>query len=140
MAGPTWETAGRQPVVGEVIASSPSPKPNSIAWLLLRARATSGNGLFTHVQFIQRLNTVGGSVPATVCRQEQAGQQLRAAYTADYLFYGAKTLTVGKDSLERVQTKIAYLEQAVSELSDVVFRQHRKFKRWKHSSRPSKNG
>jgi SlyX protein len=34
-------------------------------------------------------------------------------------------LTEFDDSLERVQTKIAYLEQAVAELSDVVFRQHR---------------
>ena len=50
-------------VVAEAIGNSPSPKPNSVPWLLLRARATSGNGLFTHVQFIQRLNTVGGSVP-----------------------------------------------------------------------------
>ena len=30
-----------------------------------------------------------------------------------------------QDSLERVQTKIAYLEQAMNELSDVVFRQHK---------------
>lgn len=29
------------------------------------------------------------------------------------------------DSLEQVQSKIAYLEQAVAELSDVVFRQHK---------------
>jgi len=29
------------------------------------------------------------------------------------------------DALERVQTKIAYLEQAMNELSDVVFRQHK---------------
>jgi len=35
-------------------------------------------------------------------------------------------LTIAQqDSLERVQTKIAYLEQAMSELSDVVFRQHK---------------
>jgi SlyX protein len=34
-------------------------------------------------------------------------------------------LTEFADSLERVQTKIAYLEQAITELSDVVFRQHR---------------
>jgi len=34
-------------------------------------------------------------------------------------------LTEFDDSLERVQTKIAYLEQAMAELSDVVFRQHR---------------
>jgi SlyX protein len=29
------------------------------------------------------------------------------------------------ESLEQVQSKIAYLEHAVAELSDVVFRQHR---------------
>lgn len=34
-------------------------------------------------------------------------------------------MTEFADSLERVQTKIAYLEQAITELSDVVFRQHR---------------
>lgn len=28
-------------------------------------------------------------------------------------------------TLEQIQTKIAYLERAVAELSDVVFRQHR---------------
>ena len=89
-AGPTWEASDGSRVVGEAVGSSPSPKPNSVPWLLLRARATAGNGLFAHVQFIQRLNTVGGSVPAAGCRREQAGQQLRAAYTADYLFYGTR--------------------------------------------------
>jgi hypothetical protein len=87
--GPTWEANDGSRVVGEMIANSPSSKPNSIPWLLLRARATAGAGLFAHVQFIQRLNTVGGGVPAAGCRGEQAGQQLRASYTADYLFYGA---------------------------------------------------
>jgi uncharacterized coiled-coil protein SlyX len=29
------------------------------------------------------------------------------------------------DPMERVQSKIAYLEQAVAEISDAVFRQHR---------------
>ncbi|HTD75422.1 MAG TPA: DUF3455 domain-containing protein [Steroidobacteraceae bacterium] len=88
--GPTWEANDGSRVVGEVVASSPGTQPNSIAWLLLRAKSTSGNGLFSHVQFIQRLNTVGGSVPAGGCTRQQAGQQLRAAYTADYLFYGMK--------------------------------------------------
>jgi hypothetical protein len=73
-----------------MVARSDSPKPNSIPWLLLRAKATSGNGVFTGVQFIQRLNTEGGNSPMVGCRQDQAGQQLRASYTADYLFYGAK--------------------------------------------------
>lgn len=88
--GPTWEGNDGSRVVGETIASSPSSQPNSIPWLLLRAKATAGNGLFTHVQFIQRLNTAGGGVPAARCRNEQLGQQLRAAYTADYFFYGAQ--------------------------------------------------
>jgi uncharacterized protein DUF3455 len=89
-AGPTWEANDGSKVVGEMVGSSPSPKPNSIAWLLLRAKATAGNGLFAHVQFIQRINTIGGGVPATGCRKEQAGEQLRASYTADYVFYGAR--------------------------------------------------
>jgi Protein of unknown function (DUF3455) len=88
--GPTWEANDGSIVVGEAIGRSDSPKPNSIPWLLLRAKATAGNGLFTGVQYVQRLNTAGGAVPATACRQDQVGQQLRASYTADYLFYGEK--------------------------------------------------
>ena len=89
-AGPTWESSDGSAVVGEVVASSPSPHPGSIAWLLLRAKGTAGKGVFSQVHFIQRLNTVGGSAPGASCRKEQAGQQLRANYSADYLFYGAK--------------------------------------------------
>ena len=89
-AGPTWESNDGSAVVGEVVASSPSPQSGSIAWLLLRAKGTAGNGVFSHVRFIQRLNTVGGSAPGPACRKEQSGQQLRASYSADYFFYGAK--------------------------------------------------
>lgn len=34
-------------------------------------------------------------------------------------------MSESEDSLERIQTKIAFLEQAMAELSDVVFRQHK---------------
>jgi hypothetical protein len=89
-AGPTWEANDGSKVWGELIAGSDSPKPNSIPWLLLRAKATSGNGMFTGVKYIQRLNTVGGKAPAIACLKEQGGQELQASYTADYLFYGVK--------------------------------------------------
>jgi Protein of unknown function (DUF3455) len=89
-AGPTWEATDGSKVVGEVLGRSDSPKPDSIPWLLLRAKATSGNGLFTGVQYVQRFNTAGGNAPTPGCRQDQAGQQLRAAYTADYAFFGVK--------------------------------------------------
>ena len=88
--GPTWEANDGSKVTGEVIARSESAKPNSIPLLLLRAKATSGKGIFSGVKYIQRLNTVGGNAPAVACRNEQAGQELRASYTADYLFYGVK--------------------------------------------------
>jgi Protein of unknown function (DUF3455) len=89
-AGPTWEANDGSKVIGEVVGRSESPKPDSIPWLLLRAKATFGHGLFTGVQYVQRLNTVGGNAPAVACRPDQAGQQLRASYTADYVFYGVK--------------------------------------------------
>lgn len=89
-AGPTWESNDGSAVVGEVIGNSPSPQPGAIPWLLLRAKGTAGKGVFTQVRFIQRLNTVGGSAPGASCRKEQVGQQLRANYSADYYFYGAK--------------------------------------------------
>jgi Protein of unknown function (DUF3455) len=89
-AGPTWEAKDGSKVIGEVIARADSAKPNSIPQLLLRAKATSGKGLFAGVQYVQRLNTEGGNAPMTACRQDQAGQQLRVSYTADYLFYTGK--------------------------------------------------
>jgi SlyX protein len=35
---------------------------------------------------------------------------------------------MSEDALEQVQSKIAYLERAANELSDVVFRQHNEIK------------
>jgi len=89
-AGPTWEADDGSKVIGEVVARSDSPKPDSIPWLLLRAKTTSGSGLFSGVLSIQRLDTVGGSAPAKGCLQPQSGQELRVSYTANYLFYGMK--------------------------------------------------
>jgi Protein of unknown function (DUF3455) len=89
-AGPTWEANDGSKVVGEVVASVNSPQPGAIAWLLLGAKANYGKGKFEHVNSIQRLHTVGGAAPAGGCSQAQAGQELRASYTADYLFYAAR--------------------------------------------------
>jgi|SRR5271167_111937 len=90
-AGPTWEANDGSKVTGEVIARANSPAPDAIPWLLLRAKTTSGTGIFGAVISIQRLHTVGGAAPAGGCTQAQAGQELRVAYSADYLFYAAKS-------------------------------------------------
>jgi hypothetical protein len=86
-AGPTWEATDGSKVTGEVAAHADSPDPNSIAWLLLRAKSTSGSGVFGHVRFIQRLHTAGGNAPPDGCNQGSAGAEVRVPYKAEYWFY-----------------------------------------------------
>jgi hypothetical protein len=87
--GPTWEANDGSKVVGELVAHDPGPVPSAIPWLLLRAKSTSGKGMFAKVQFIQRLDTVGGQPPQTGCDSAHSGQRTRVAYSADYYFYSA---------------------------------------------------
>ena len=86
-AGPSWQTASGSKVVGTV-ANRCTPDPASIAWLALSAVA-EGDGLFATVNFIQRLNTVGGNAPSTP--GTVIGQEAQIPYSADYLFYRAPT-------------------------------------------------
>jgi hypothetical protein len=88
--GPTWEANDGSKVVGELVARDPGPNASAIPWLLLRAKSTTGKGIFAKVQFIQRLNTVGGLAPQGGCDAAHAGQRVRVAYSADYYFYAAR--------------------------------------------------
>lgn len=85
--GPTWEGYDGSKVVGEVVARSEPPSPNAIPWLLLRAKANLGKGIFAKVQWIQRLHTIGGLAPQSACDAAHAAQRVRVAYSADYYFY-----------------------------------------------------
>lgn len=89
-AGPTWESNDGSNVVGEVRARDNGPDPNAIPWLLLSAKSTSGNGVFSQTQSIQRVQTAGGKAPAEGCNQAQAGKEMRVPYKAKYYFYGAR--------------------------------------------------
>jgi hypothetical protein len=85
--GPTWEANDGSKVVAEAVARDPGPVASAVPWLLLRAKSTSGKGIFAKVQYIQRLNTVGGLAPANGCDSSHATQRARVAYAADYYFY-----------------------------------------------------
>lgn len=87
-AGPTWEWSDKSQVTGKMMTSAPSPDADSVAWLLLVATGHLGEGVLANVTNIQRLNTKGGKAPATGCDAAHAGQESRAAYEADYFFYG----------------------------------------------------
>lgn len=91
--GPTWEAIDGSKVVGEVKAREPSPDANAVPWLLLVARKHEGNGVFTRVTSIQRLETVGGKAPAQGCDQSSQGNEVRVPYTAVYYFYTPKSLS-----------------------------------------------
>ncbi|HMK56425.1 MAG TPA: DUF3455 domain-containing protein [Dissulfurispiraceae bacterium] len=86
-AGPTWKADDGSTVVGSVGQVYDSPNTNSIPWLLLRAKSTSGPGIFSHVISVQRLNTMGGKAPSDVCEKEQVGKEIRVPYKAMYYFY-----------------------------------------------------
>jgi hypothetical protein len=82
-AGPSWKSNSGSTVVGTV-AERCTPDVASIAFLALNAVADGAPGLFQRVNFIQRLNTVGGNAPTT---PGSLGQVAKIPYTADYLFY-----------------------------------------------------
>jgi hypothetical protein len=82
-AGPTWKLNDGSQVRGKMIASQPSPDPDSIPWLLVGAVPQSGSGKFAHVAFIRRTDTHSGAAPKTPC---SSGEQ-RVEYSALYSFY-----------------------------------------------------
>ena len=85
-AGPTWESKSGSRVVASVVDRC-TPNPNAIAWLELGAVSASGPGIFEDVAAIQRVNTVGGTAPATA--GTVVGEEARVPYTAEYFFYRA---------------------------------------------------
>jgi Protein of unknown function (DUF3455) len=89
-AGPSWEANDGSRVTGKAVANAPSPDANSIPWLLVNIIAHEGSGVLARATTIQRLNTKGGKAPASGCDTSHVGQEVRAPYTADYLFFASK--------------------------------------------------
>jgi Protein of unknown function (DUF3455) len=89
--GPTWQARDGSTVVGALppAASSPSPAPNAIPWLLLAAKSTAAGpdgDRFVKTTYIQRVATSGGVAPAAD-KCTTAGQVAKVSYTADYYFW-----------------------------------------------------
>jgi hypothetical protein len=89
-AGPSWQANDGSRVVGKAAANVPSPDANSIPWLLVKVVSHEGEGVLTPVTFIQRVNTKGGKAPVSGCDAGHAGQEVRVAYSTDYLFFAPK--------------------------------------------------
>ena len=87
--GPTWESKDGSKVTGKQIAVAPNSAGN-LPLQLVKANPATGDGAMTGVSYIQRLNTVGGAAPSKVCDTASAGQEMKVAYQADYVFYTAR--------------------------------------------------
>lgn len=87
--GPSWEASDGSKITGKVVATAPSPDPDSIPWVLLKVVSQDGSGILSHAASIQRIHTKGGKAPISGCDSVHAGQEARVPYTADYLFYAA---------------------------------------------------
>jgi hypothetical protein len=88
--GPTWEALDGSSVVGDAANAKHfiPPDPDGVDWLLLPAKSTTGNGLFSRVTYIQRLDTDGGKPLAEGCDQANNQTEVLVEYSARYLFYG----------------------------------------------------
>ena len=89
-AGPSWEASDGSRVTGKAVANTPSPDADSIPWLLVTVASRSGDGVLAQVTSIQRINTKGGKAPASGCDAAHDGQEYRASYSADYVFFVPK--------------------------------------------------
>ena len=69
-------------------------EPGAIAWFLLEVVGAEfgprGGGRLAATRYVQRVNTSGGSAPATGCADEaDLGKKKLVPYEADYYFYRA---------------------------------------------------
>ncbi len=97
----TWQSSfDRSKVWAQPLQTIPAasdqscPNAGAIACLLLQSieseAGLAGGKLLTQTTFIQRLNTQGGSAPATGCSVlSDVGKQMLVSYTADYYFFHA---------------------------------------------------
>lgn len=82
-AGPNWEHVDGSAVTARTTGSAPGATPADIAWLKLEVISHRGNGLFSSVATVQRINTSGGELSGAC---DKAGALGSAAYSADYVF------------------------------------------------------
>jgi hypothetical protein len=85
-AGPSWQALDGSLLKGTKLTGADGPDKSAAQWLLLSGTPT-GDGVFSKVTHIQRLDTVGGKSPEAVCDAEHVGNKALSAYKANYFFY-----------------------------------------------------
>jgi hypothetical protein len=85
----SFENVDGSRLVATITAYDDAPKPTDLRWLLMTTRSF-GKGAFEGITYVQRINTTGG-MPPERCEAAQLNQVLRVNFTADFVFYRAKS-------------------------------------------------
>ncbi len=93
--GPKWTSTDASVITGQKLAQANAPAAAAIPWLLLKATASGGTGVFSDVTYVQRLNTAGGVAPATGCDAGTVGSETSTPYSADYYFFSSSAADAG---------------------------------------------
>lgn len=82
-AGPKWESIDGSIVQAKVVSQAQGATANDIPWLKLSVTLHLGEGIFSGVTGIQRINTEGGTAQGHC---DRPGGFLSVPYRADYVF------------------------------------------------------
>ena len=88
-AGPWWESTDGSKVLCDLKAHAEPQNKGAAPWLLLIVKKHEGQGVYSDVTSIRRMDTVGGGEPADAS-QVKPGQKVSVPYTATYYCYGRK--------------------------------------------------
>jgi Protein of unknown function (DUF3455) len=89
-AGPSWVASDGSRFVGNgAAAKKASPDASAIPWLLVPKKEGEAAGTLGGVEYVQRLDTVGGLAPATGCDAGTVGATVKVSYSATYVFFKA---------------------------------------------------
>ncbi len=84
----TWESMDGSKITGTQMAVAPNGDGN-IPNQLVKANPAMGMGAMQGVSYIQRVATMGGTAPKTMCAKTNEGEKQIVKYAADYIFYKA---------------------------------------------------
>lgn len=80
-------------LVATIVSYDEAPSSADLRWLLLATRSY-GKGAFDGITHVQRVNTRGG-MPPPKCEAALTNQILRVDFSADFIFYRAKSGSPG---------------------------------------------
>jgi len=89
--GPRWESPDGSRIAGTARARVDAPQAGAIPWLLLTAKSEGGEGVFSKISSVQRVDTAGGAAPDAGCSPSSLGTVARVPYTATYRFLAARS-------------------------------------------------